>query len=149
MGNRTKEDIENMIWESHMTRHKRVGSGLRLELFNKNTKCYYCGCQTSLNEEQTMRTLRKKEKLKANTATIEHLYDRFDIRRYDVSIPFEERFVLACYGCNQKKQREQYLLIREEERKYLSVSGRERPRGLPRGLMYVDIILRNAIQAGL
>lgn len=135
-------DVIKMIWESHKEWHDIKGSRLKMTLFNKNKVCCYCGCETILNEEQTSRDLRAKERLDPKTATIEHLYDRFDIRRYDVKIPKMERFAIACDGCNQAQQRKQYARLNRKEVKYLSIIGRQRPRGVPRALMYVDIIIR-------
>ena len=75
---------------------KRSGSCLtakRNELFNKfNGICQGCGCQTFIGN-------RLNNKLQKNTATVEHIYHRYDIRRAVTTI---KETTLFCYGCNMK-----------------------------------------------
>jgi hypothetical protein len=49
-----------------------------------------------------------------NTATVDHIYDRRDIRRYLVTE--EENTVIACYKCNQERNDESI-----QSRKYVFV----------------------------
>ncbi|HYH14324.1 MAG TPA: hypothetical protein VD794_03835 [Flavisolibacter sp.] len=71
----------------------RVVKSLRKRLYNyQDGLCYYCGNKTSLeiNQEENIFL----------AATIEHVYDRWDIRR-----GVTNETVLACYFCNQLKSR--------------------------------------------
>lgn len=51
--------------------------------------------------EITNRDQRRHTSYPHDLATIEHLYDRYDIRRY--TILTQDAKVLACYKCNQKQ----------------------------------------------
>ena len=59
---------------------------------NKTQICYWCGCLVH-------RGLVKNAKVKI--ATIDHIYDKRDLRRYLVTE--EENTVISCYNCNQKR----------------------------------------------
>lgn len=96
---------EEMIKQYTVQEKKMTTTKLRKILFAKDPKCYYCGIETKAYQEICDRDLRKREKYPPDLATVEHLYDRFDPRRYMVYENFENK-VLACYRCNQKKAKE-------------------------------------------
>ena len=65
---------------------------------SKQVDCHWCKESVFRNAENG------GKKQKKNTATVDHIYDRRDLRRYLVTE--EENTVIACYGCNQKRNDE-------------------------------------------
>lgn len=63
------------------------------------SRCYYCGCRVVKNRPN-------KDMCRDNTATVEHLITRHDIRRLLLSRT--EYTVLACYSCNKAKAKRDY-----------------------------------------
>jgi len=68
------------------------GSKKRIKLFKKDNRCYWCNCLTELKTPDD-------NKLKDNTATLEHLLTAKVIRKYKSKK--QQKIVLACYKCNQ------------------------------------------------
>jgi len=68
--------LRNLLWMMH----------------NKNNKCYYCKKRTFLNPPGV-------KHCRSLTATVEHLYDKSDIRRF-ITGPYGA-IVVACNQCNQ------------------------------------------------
>jgi len=56
--------------------------------------CFYCGIKTKL----PISGHHKKHNHSSNIATIEHVYNKMDIRRF-----LENKKVLCCYKCNNSK----------------------------------------------
>lgn len=71
------------------------------KMYKKNTHCCYCGKHTILN--------RVGGSAKDNTATIEHIYSAYDIRRNIKK--GARKMKLACYKCNWEKGLEIRRLI--------------------------------------
>lgn len=77
----------------------------RQEMWAKDPCCHWCGRETVLvHRIDGGLTL-------PNQATLEHLYDRLDPRRYEKGRK-GNRYVLACYECNWRRGRERQ---REEQ----------------------------------
>jgi len=63
-------------------------------------KCYYCGCHCSLLTHDQ----HEGKKPPDNMATLEHLYDHWDLRRpFMDQLPDRVKFAMACYKCNQQR----------------------------------------------
>jgi hypothetical protein len=61
-------------------------------------KCCYCGrlCHPYANI--------KGFSVPKNAATLEHRFDKFDLRRLtDTPLPLKVRYAMACYNCNNKR----------------------------------------------
>lgn len=70
--------------------------------------CRWCG------REVIFYVLQDGEKTPKNYATIDHLYDKMDPRRYNL-YPDNEHLVLACYDCNQKRHKKRQSTISKAE----------------------------------
>jgi hypothetical protein len=67
-------------------------------LFDKNPHCYYCGIETKDYPHQNG-VAQPEDK-----ATLEHLYPRYKKKRhYPKGIELEEKYVLSCKKCNEKR----------------------------------------------
>jgi hypothetical protein len=75
----------------HANKKKR-----RLELFEKDPHCHWCGREVVLVHQ-----MRGGATL-PNQATLEHLFDRLNPLRFDIRYA-GERYVLACYECNWRR----------------------------------------------
>src|ERR1700747_791148 len=64
-------------------------------------KCYWCGCKMRMGWDGSI-----VGKLKKNHATIDHIHQRNDPKRQIERNNGFVRKVLACYRCNQRRQRE-------------------------------------------
>src|SRR6185503_18043250 len=70
-------------------------------LYNQYPFCHWCGIALVL-------VVSDNGRLPDNAATIDHLRSRFDLTRQEPKInAYEERTVLACYGCNQRRSAEE------------------------------------------
>lgn len=67
-----------------------------LQMWNENPYCHWCGRLTTLDG-------RSEQKILPETATLDHLYSRFDPRRKEINRSMEKRRLLACYECNQQR----------------------------------------------
>jgi hypothetical protein len=77
----------------------------RVRMWEQNRKCHWCGIDTVLS-------LAGKR-----TATIDHLYPRYHPeRRYR-----HGEVVLACSGCNQRRDRDDHWSFTLEERRAIAV----------------------------
>lgn len=81
---------------------------LKLKLHKIDPRCYWCKKETVLPPKPNNSPF-------PSLATIDHIYSRFDIRRFVEKKPGEIRRVLACYECNQKRAREEEARLTREE----------------------------------
>ena len=81
----------------------------KLKLFEQNPHCHYCGVLTVLTEAGV-----EEYKDNPNHATIDHVYSRFDLRRWVCNN--EERYVLSCRKCNNDRQAREFDLLPNLER---------------------------------
>jgi hypothetical protein len=88
-------DLEGYVRENMALRN----TPLRKRLFAQHPFCYYCGIK--VRECSPQQDVSKGFHPPDDMATIEHLYDRFDKRRY-VPKYFQNGVgrVLCCYKCN-------------------------------------------------
>ena len=80
----------------------------KLRLWNINPHCHWCGCLTVLTNHNT-------GGLEDSDATVDHLYSRFDPRRWVKRKPGEQHKVLACYKCNQQRSIDEHTKLAREE----------------------------------
>ncbi len=69
----------------------------KLVLFNRDPYCHWCHRLTKLVYQQP------NEPADPLMATVDHLFDRFDIRRWLANNTGETRTVLACFKCNNSR----------------------------------------------
>ena len=80
----------NMSW-SYRARKRR-------ELFKAfRGKCFWCGCETVLDEGAKL----------DNSATTDHLIDRWHFNRCMLGITLKQQYVLACRRCNSTRNEKQ------------------------------------------
>ena len=82
----------------------------KLNLWKKDPHCHYCGVETIvLNQPRIKGT-------PPNLATLDHLYSKFDYRRYIPEFNNAERTVLCCFSCNNKRAafEDKYLTTEEK-----------------------------------
>lgn len=79
----------------------------RIEFWNKNPHCYWCGCLTILE-------CKTGGRFDYRSATIDHLFDRYDTRRY-LPCKGEQRYVLSCWKCNNDRSKYRTASIPIEE----------------------------------
>ena len=94
-----------------MSTNKRKQKRLR-NLWQRNPHCAWCGCKTRLIHQ-------KGGALPGDAATLDHIRSKLDpLRRAGGRIgkPWEEN-VLACYGCNHERGRQEYLALPIEEQR--------------------------------
>lgn len=73
-----------------------------LNIWKKDPRCYWCKRETTLEGRDTGDVL-------PHTATLEHLYSKFHPHRLTPNTTQEIRRVLACYECNHKRGRDEFL----------------------------------------
>lgn len=74
---------------------------LKMRLFKKyKSICFYCGIKTIIQHRNLT------QNYPANTATVEHLYSKFDMRR-----ALSKKTVLSCLKCNAKKAKDDGNII--------------------------------------
>jgi len=81
----------------------------KLRLYNENPHCHWCGCLTILTNEAHIKMPDPK------MATVDHLISRYDPRRWLHTAANEQRKVLACFECNQRRQKEETDQLSKEE----------------------------------
>ena len=85
----------------------------RNNLLKRGTTCYWCGVEVVYIRADKW----AKGTMPANFATVDHLYDRLAYPdRHNRPPTQEERTVLACRACNQRRNREQQLAMTEMRR---------------------------------
>lgn len=83
----------------------------KLRLFNLNPHCHWCGCLTINTNEPAI-----KGTPNPRMATIDHTISRLDPRRWLHTETNTQRKVLACFECNQRRQKEEHALLSEQEK---------------------------------
>jgi hypothetical protein len=76
---------------------------IRHRLFKENPFCFWCGKETLLLD-------REGGSAHADEATLEHLFDKFDERRYQEG---GNKVVIACYLCNFNRGKQRARLYFE------------------------------------
>jgi len=85
---------------------------LKVQLFNLDPRCHWCGKETILTNIPNI----SKKTMNPLMATIDHIYSRFDLRRWVKSE--SPKKVLACYQCNNERSIiEEKMLTKEEIQK--------------------------------
>lgn len=105
----------------------------KLHLWEKNPHCHWCGELTEL-------TNCPDGKIPNNAATIDHLYSRYDVRRWVKRKPGEVKKVLACYACNQRRSIEETARLSKEEIFMRSQGFSLNPTGKPHIIKTLDTI---------
>jgi hypothetical protein len=80
----------------------------KVQLWEKDSKCHWCHIPTQL-------TYCPNGIIPSDGATVDHLYSRFDVRRWVKRKPGERHKVLACYACNQRRSIEETERLSKEE----------------------------------
>ena len=85
----------------------------RHNLLKRGNICFWCGVEVVY-----LRTDKwPKGTMPGHFATVDHLYDRLTYpNRHEQPPTQEERTVLACRACNQRRNRERQLAMTEERR---------------------------------
>ena len=79
----------------------------RMSLFKKQGgRCYWCQCEMVLPPDG-----KHVKHMPPNTGTIDHLLDKFQPGRSAPNPQREERWVLACLGCNNRRGAETQAAI--------------------------------------
>lgn len=76
----------------------------RNQLFRlQKGKCHWCSC-TMIHWDDVPDDV-KQRRMPLNMATLDHLYDRFHPERRKPNRNSEQRWVIACWECNNKRSR--------------------------------------------
>jgi|SRR5688572_2867262 len=88
----------------------RANKRRRISLFKKWPYCYWCRRQLTLDGNPNGRG-----PVPENFATLDHLRSRLHPERQTPNPNCEERIVLACPTCNQKRSTEETRALSKEE----------------------------------
>ena len=131
------EILEHARKESRDENGRRISNKqLRADLMEKDPRCHWCHIMLDNSPEAHRSWWGKGERPPDNAATIEHLFDKFDIRRYKYHK--NEFKVLACYKCNTTRGNLHCRSIPKEEmnkRKTVLLDRRQRGDTTPRALI--------------
>lgn len=98
--------------------------------------CCYCGIEVKEYPELRARDLKRKERYPDDMATIEHVYDKFDLRRYQIYHNFENK-KLACFKCNHTKGQDKVSsLPRSYLNKRDALAKQRVKHGIPRPILF-------------
>lgn len=91
MKSTVKQKYTNHPVNRKLKRPKKSGNNNIINRYDwrKEQYCFHCGCRVYLDGEQN-----------PNSATIDHIFEKTDIRRYCVN---GNKNVLSCYNCNFKR----------------------------------------------
>ena len=82
----------------------------RLNLYKRNPHCHWCDTETVLPPPDRHVS---KTPPPPNEATIDHLRDKYHPHRHERPRSHEERTVLACWACNQRRNTERQVEMAE------------------------------------
>lgn len=99
---------------------------LKLELYNRNPHCHWCGRLTKLICESNLRHVDPL------MATIDHIVSRYHVHRWIKKKGRGRRKVLACYECNHKRSVQETLCLSRAEVLERSKGFSFSPRGKPK-----------------
>jgi hypothetical protein len=84
---------------------------IKMRLWEKNPHCHYCGVKTEPTEAGVNKCTHNP-----NTATVDHVYSRFNLKRWVYGEEGEVRYVLACQHCNNQRQIQEFKSLPPIER---------------------------------
>lgn len=87
-------------------RHNRK---LKLQLWKENPHCHWCGRLTQV-------TNIRNGVLPEDAATVDHLFSRYNVKRWLHHRHDEPTKVLSCYKCNHDRGNKETSLLSREER---------------------------------
>ena len=105
------------------------------ELFNQNSKCFYCEIKTVMYEDLRHQNSRKNTDWPHHMATLEHKYSRYNPKRYMID-PLKN-IVIACWGCNKKQEKKEVESLSHEIKVKLSRLPK-RPKNFPKALFLFE-----------
>ena len=79
---------------------------VRKRLFRENPHCYWCSVETLFVGDGYIKRPNPR------MATVDHLYSRYDLRRY---VKGNQKLVLACFHCNNSRAAQETKLLSREE----------------------------------
>lgn len=97
------------------TKRARRNRSICEALFQKDPHCFYCHKEVQWYPEIRNFDIPRGLLIPDDMATLEHLYDRFDARRYEDYLNDEDK-VLACWKCNNDRSTVKEKLLSEEDR---------------------------------
>lgn len=131
----SKEDFQK-----YLKQKRRPNTVIRDDKHAKDPHCYYCGIVTVNDYPVRNRELKKGEEPPDDMATLEHLYHRFDKRRYDISVPDEDKKVVACYKCNVEKGKKDDMRLTAKQRKQIEENNKNRKKNQAKAWGYLEFI---------
>jgi len=98
-----KQRVTSILITSHRGIRVSRNKKRRINLWNENPKCYWCGIITVNPIPRKLHDgrLKSPKYMSSNTATLDHLTSRLSDKRGSVEIRHET--VLACKACNEKR----------------------------------------------
>ena len=84
---------------------------LKLKLYELDPHCHWCKQKTVLTDVKKM----NKRTINPLMATVDHVYSRYDLRRFVKKTPNEVRKVLACFNCNNTRARQETKQLSRQE----------------------------------
>jgi hypothetical protein len=97
----------------------------------EDAHCIYCGIE--VKEYNTP----PHQKIPLNQATIDHIYEKYDKRRYEVFGLHNK--VLACWKCNFDRGNEKYKNLPVELRKQRQILSMSRKKGERRDVKFYNL----------
>jgi transcription elongation factor Elf1 len=99
---------------------------LKVELYEKDPRCHWCGRVTKLICEPHLR------EVDSLMATIDHVVSRYHVHRWVKKKKNQRRKVLACYECNHSRSVKETLCLSRAEVLKRSQGFSLSPRGKPK-----------------
>lgn len=124
-----KDELEKIFITRKKMSQKELKK-LRLELMSKDPHCYYCG------GEIKEYILEIGDRAPQDMATLDHLHDRFDPKRYQNN---DEPVVLCCFRCNNIKSNKVRRDLPKSYWRARAQLGLKRPKDMPRTLYYLEL----------
>lgn len=113
-----------------MSNHK-----LKVQLFNENPRCHWCGKVTKLICEKSL-----SGEADPLMATIDHVVSRYHLHRWVKRKQGQKRKVLACYECNHGRSVQETLCLSRKEVLERSRGYSLSPRGKPKIIKPLDSV---------